>query len=198
MDNLFKVVEISDAVFARMQKGGSYPKSCTVKRSDLRYLQLLHYNYNGQIVCGEMVCNKAIANDVKEAFKELFQAKYQIERMRLIDDYNANDDKSMRANNTSSFCYRTVAGSKTLSLHAHGMAIDINPLHNPMVKRNSAGNITKIQPDTDTARKYANRNSKLPHIIDHNDLCYKVFIKHGFSWGGAWKRSKDYQHFEKR
>ena len=33
--------------------------------------------------------------------------------------------------------------------------------------------------------------------IDENDLCYKLFIEHGFTWGGNWNSSKDYQHFQK-
>lgn len=198
IDKYFTVSNIDDATFARMQRGGSYPADCTIPRSELRYLRLLHYNYRGEIVQGEMVCNKAIAASVREVFKELYLAKYQIERMELIDNYKANDEASMLANNTSCFCYRKVAGRKVLSLHARGMAIDINPLHNPMVKRNASGAITYLAPNNDVARKYANRTTKLPHIITPTDACYKIFTKHGFRWGGSWRSSQDYQHFEKR
>jgi hypothetical protein len=40
-------------------------------------------------------------------------------------------------------------------------------------------------------------NAQNPYKITKGDLCYKLFIKHGFSWGGEWKSKKDYQHFEK-
>ena len=33
--------------------------------------------------------------------------------------------------------------------------------------------------------------------IKKGDLCYQLFIEHGFSWGGNWRTTKDYQHFEK-
>jgi peptidoglycan L-alanyl-D-glutamate endopeptidase CwlK len=29
------------------------------------------------------------------------------------------------------------------------------------------------------------------------DECVKIFAKHGWSWGGSWKRFKDFPHFEK-
>ena len=113
----FSIQEISDSVFARMQ-GKSFPAHCTVKRSDLRYLQVLHVDAEGETHRGEMVCNKAIAEDLLEIFQELYRQRYPIERMRLIDDYDADDEQSMRDNNSSSFCYRVVEGSTKLSKHA--------------------------------------------------------------------------------
>lgn len=44
---------------------------------------------------------------------------------------------------------------------------------------------------------YVDRSKDFLHKIDHDDLCYKLFMEHGFEWGGDWKHSKDYQHFEK-
>lgn len=38
----------------------------------------------------------------------------------------ANDNKSMSANNTSAFNYRVISGTKKLSNHSYGLAIDIN------------------------------------------------------------------------
>ena len=93
IDNCFVAEEISDEVFERMQ-GKSYKKNCTIPRSQLRYLRLLHKNNKGQILLGEMVCNVAIANDLVEIFRQLYEASYPIERMVLIDDYNADDETS--------------------------------------------------------------------------------------------------------
>lgn len=193
-DDGFAISTIDDATFLRMQKGGSYPTGCTVPRSSLRYLQVLHYDFEGNVQTGELVCNKAIADDLLAIFRELYEAHYQIERISLIDDYGADDESSMRANNTSCFCYRTTAGSKNLSKHALGMAIDINPLQNPYVKTLANGK-TRIQPTT--AGKYVKRTPRQKHMIDRSDLCYQLFIKHGFRWGGTWRTLKDYQHFEK-
>lgn len=189
----FSVDTLSNEVFSRMQ-GKSYAKDCSVKRSDLRYLQVMHYDAEGKVHKGELVCNKQVANDLLDIFQKLYSAHYPIEKMKLIDDFDADDERSMTANNTSCFCYRKVAGSRNLSKHSQGMAIDINPLQNPCVKQRRNGTI-QIQPAA--GRKYALRRLKFPYKIEKGDLCYRLFIEHGFSWGGNWRSSKDYQHFEK-
>lgn len=189
----FTIDTISDAVFQRML-GKSYKKDCTVPRSELRYLRLSHYDSQDKEHVGELVCNKKISSDLKEIFKELYKQKYPIERMRLIDDYEADDERSMQANNTSCFNFRTIAGSKKLSKHSLGMAIDINPLYNPYVKRRKDGKLL-VQPAN--ARKYSDRSKRWDYKLEKGDLCYRLFIKHGFKWGGSWTNSKDYQHFER-
>lgn len=184
---------IPDSVFQRMQ-GRSFPKGCTVKRSDLRYVRVLYYGFDGKTHHGELVCNRLIADDVVAVFRELYRQRYPIERMQLIDDYGADDERSMRANNTSCFCYRAVKGSRKLSAHARGMAIDINPLYNPCVRRHRDGTVT-VQPST--GKKYSNRKNDFPHKITREDEAYRLFTQKGFQWGGAWRSVKDYQHFEK-
>ena len=189
----FTIDTISDAVFQRML-GKSYKEGCRISRADLRYLRLSHYDFQGKVQIGELICNKQIAKDLKEIFQELYRLKYPIERMQLIDDYDADDERSMQANNTSCFNFRAIAGTKKLSKHSLGMAIDINPLYNPCVKVNKDGS-TSIQPKT--GRRYANRQRQWPYKIDKNDLCYRLFVSHGFQWGGSWRSVKDYQHFER-
>lgn len=189
----FSISMIPDNVFARMQ-GKSYPKGCTIKRSDLRYLRLLHVDKDGKVHHGEMICNKAIAKDVLEIFRQLYKAKYPIQRVQLIDNFNASDERSMRANNSSCFCYRVVKGSRKLSAHARGMAVDINTLYNPYYRRSRSGRVT-IQPST--GRRYLNRKASFPYKIRRGDLAWRLFTKHGFRWGGSWRTVKDYQHFEK-
>ena len=190
----FSQQQIPDRVFARMQ-GKSFPVGCKVSRNDLRYLRIKHYDLQGKVHEGELVCNKRIAADLIDIFKELYRQKYPIERMRLIDDYDADDEKSMQANNTSCFCYRKVKGAKKLSSHSMGMAIDINPLYNPCYKKYSNGK-EMVQPST--AKKYCNRNINFNYKIVKGDLLYRLFINHGFEWGGNWRSKKDYQHFEKK
>lgn len=179
----FTAEPISEAVFKRMQ-GKSYKANCTIPR-----------RFDGKVKSGELVCHQDIADDLIEIFQELYKAHYPIERIQLIDDYNADDEQSMLHNNTSCFNYRRVAGSKTLSYHSQGKAIDINPLYNPCVKRLRNGS-TSVSPKT--GRAYSNRSKTFKYKIDHNDLVYKLFKKHGFTWGGDWKSLKDYQHFEKK
>lgn len=192
-DRCFTAEEISGKVLERM-RGKSYPDGCTIPLSDLRYLKVLHYNIDGQILVGEMVCNKAIAKDLLEIFRKLYEHHYPIERMVLIDNYDADDERSMRDNNSSCFCYRKIAGSKKLSKHALGLAVDLNTLYNPFCKVRKDGS-RFIQPAT--AKEYCDRQKEFPYKIKKGDLCYNLFIKHGFKWGGNWTSHKDWQHFEK-
>ncbi len=186
---LFVSRPVPEAVKTRMQ-GKSMPQTATVSYDELRYLTVFHYDYEGTIRKGELVCNKAIAKDLLFIFRALFSRAYSINSIRLVDDFNADDEASMQANNTSCFNCRTVAHSKTLSKHAFGMAVDINPLQNPYVKGSF------VQPST--ASDYLDRTKDFPHKIDEYDFCKEVFESYGFQWGGQWRSVKDYQHFEKR
>ena len=188
----FSQQEITDSIFARIE-GKSFKENCTTPREDLRYLKVLHYNKEGEELEGELICHKDIADDLLAIFRELHRAKYPIERMVLIDEFDADDEASMRANNTSAFNFRPASGMRRLSKHSTGMAIDINPLYNPLVKHREGR--TRVYPST--ATPYIDRTRDFPYKIVKGDLCYRLFKQHGFSWGGDWRRSKDYQHFEK-
>ena len=178
MDRCFTSEPIPDAVFERM-KGKSYPDGCLVKRSELRYLRVLHIDCEGKTHLGEMVCNECIAADLVDIFRQLYAARYPIERMVLIDNYDAKDEMSMRDNNSSSFCYRVVSG--------------INTLYNPYVRTRDG----KQTVEPATATPYVNRAKKFKYKIEKGDLCYRLFTARGFKWGGNWNTVKDYQHFEK-
>lgn len=189
---IFQSEIITDRIKAKIN-GLSYPKDCKIPYEDLRYLRVSHVDFEGRVQTGELICNKAIADDLLDIFKKLYAARYPIERLRLIDEYGANDEKSMSDNNSSCFCYRTISGSNKISKHGYGLAVDINPLYNPYVV--PAGKAERVEPAG--AVPYTDRSGSFSHKIDHRDLCYKLFREHGFSWGGDWKSRKDYQHFEK-
>ena len=176
--------------------GSSYPAddSALISLDDLSYLTLLYVNFDGQDMEGEMICNKAIAKDLLEIFKELYDNQYPIERIELVDVYQADDESSMENNNTSCFNYRMISGSNKLSKHSAGLAVDLNPLYNPAVSTAKDGS-TKVEPATASA--YVDRSQNFAHKIDTSDLAYQVFTRHGFTWGGNWHSKKDYQHFEK-
>lgn len=88
-----------------------------VSYDDLCYLSVLYHDFNGEVQTGELICNKGIANDLAEIFYELYLNEYQIEKIRLVDEYNADDTASITDNNTSCFNYRVVDGTTTLSKH---------------------------------------------------------------------------------
>ncbi|MBP5771303.1 MAG: M15 family metallopeptidase [Bacteroidaceae bacterium] len=194
-DDGFSSMPLPDSVFTRI-RGCSFPTmpDARLRRSDLRYLRVLHVNLDGQTCQGELICNKAIADDLLDIFRQLYEARYPVQSIRLIDDFGADDERSMRANNTSCFCYRVVRGTSKPSKHALGMAVDLNPLYNPCVRTQRNGK-RLVQPSTATS--YVNRHASFPCRIDRSDLAYRLFTEHGFRWGGAWRTTKDYQHFEK-
>lgn len=194
----FTVNEIDDDIRQYID-GRSYVENDDIQLEELRYLKILHYNYDHEIQAGELIVNAKIAEDCREVFQELFAKEYEIESMYLIDKYwtgNSvdSDTASIEHNNTSAFNYRVVPNTKRLSKHAAGFAIDINPLQNPYVKYNSDGSFAKYYKDME---KYTDRDQKKEHMISHDDICFQIFKKHGFVWGGDWNSSKDYQHFEK-
>lgn len=187
---------LSDEIRERIT-GISYPAeddgNLGISYEDLRYVHILHYNFDGMSTEGELICNAYIADDLLDIFYELHRNEYQLERVRLIDEYNGDDTASMEDNNTSCFNYRVVDGTTNLSKHALGLALDINPFYNPYVTYPN-GNI-RISPAG--SEPYADRSADFPYKIDENDLCYKLFTEHGFTWGGNWNSLKDYQHFQK-
>ena len=192
VEKCFRAEPVPDGVWARMQ-GKTYKENPYIGRADLRHICALHWDYDQKIHIGEMVCNAQIADCVVRILRQLYDARYPIQRMLLPDVYDADDETQMRDNNTSCFCYRVVSGSTTLSKHARGLAIDINTLYNPYYKDRKDGT-RYIQPAT--AAEYCDRTKDFPYKIDRNDLCYTLFTQAGFEWGGNWTTCKDFQHFE--
>jgi hypothetical protein len=185
----FTSQEIPDEIFEIME-GKSYPQNALIPKNELRLLKIKHYGFDDKIHQGEMIAHKKVAAELLDIFKELFEAKYPIEKIRLIDYYNADDKMSMADNNTSAFCWRAATLSDKLSYHALGLAVDINPLYNPYAK----GNI--VEPMQGIA--YLDRNKKIKGLINGpRDAAVRAFKKRGWRWGGEWKSLKDYQHFEK-
>ncbi len=174
--------------------GISYQENDNISIGELRYLRVLYVGFDGQTHIGELLVNQSIAEDVLEIMAELYENGYAIEKMALVDDYGADDEQSMEDNNTSAFNYREIAGTSRMSRHSLGLAIDINPRYNPYIKRKNNGE-TVISPVN--GAEYADRSREFAHKIDENDLCYRLFTEHGFTWGGSWNSVKDYQHFEK-
>lgn len=170
--------------------GCSYPQEAKISFDELSYITVLHYDFSGNIKKGEMVVNKIVAEEVTNIFYQLYENKYPIHSIELIDKFDADDIKSMEANNTSAFNYRSVAGTSRLSNHAKGLAVDINPLQNPYVGKDKS-----VSPKA--ADVFADRQQDFKGKIDKKDLAYRLFKEAGWSWGGDWKTVKDYQHFEK-
>lgn len=185
---VFTYTPLSEEVMERI-RGLSYLENDKIKMEDLSYLRLSHWGFDDKVHLGELIVNKKIASQVVELFKDLYEAKFPIEKMRLIDDYKAKDNLSMADNNSSAFCFREIAGSNgVLSQHSFGLAIDINPVQNPYVKNG------RVYPEGGKA--YLDRNDIRKGMIVKGDPAYKAFKSRGWNWGGDWNSLKDYQHFE--
>lgn len=189
-DNDFFYSDISEELYQKML-GKSIPLEFVneVDLTTLSHLKVKHYGFDGKIHSGEIVANRLVADDLLDIFHELFNHQYKIEKIKLIDEYNGNDELSMEDNNSSSFNYRKIYHTNQLSNHSFGRAIDINPLYNPYIVEN------KVFPIN--ANDYVDRSKEDFRYIKKNDFIYQLFISKGWSWGGDWTHAKDYQHFEK-
>ena len=193
----FAILSISDELFFRMQQGNTFKENCIVPREDLRYIQALHKDKDGNKHLGEMIVHERIAEDVLEILEKLYDADYPIERMVLPDNYFADDEIMMRDNNSSSFNFRFISHTTVISKHGLGMAVDINTLYNPYHKTGTnADGTTKEVIEPATGEPYLDRTKSFDYKIEKDDLCYKLFTEKGFVWGGDWTDRKDYQHFE--
>ena len=187
-DLLFYAIEIPQEVRARME-GNSMKENRVLTYDQLHYVRTAYVGYDGETHTGELVIHKDLSAEIIAIFRELYQGAFPIEKMRLVDEYRADDEASMADNNSSAFNYRLAIPSSSLSQHAFGRAVDINPLVNPYVFGQ------RVIPAN--ADAYVDRTVQATGLITRNSLCYAVFHKYGWTWGGDWATMKDYQHFEK-
>ena len=167
--------------------GRSWHRGCPVHLRDLRLLRMNVYGWDGQVYRGRMVVNRWQARRVLRIFSDLYDARFRIRRMYLVDAYGGSDEQSMAANNTSAFNCRRVAGTSRWSEHAYGRAIDINPVQNPYVRGST------VEPEA--GRKYLDRSDVRKGMVVRPGPVVRAFAAEGWSWGGDWSSSKDYQHF---
>jgi poly-gamma-glutamate synthesis protein (capsule biosynthesis protein) len=165
----------------------SHRAGCPVPLSDLRLLSLTHWGFDGRTRTGELVVHADAAQAVVDAFRRLYEARTVVERMRLVDEYGGDDDRSMAANNTSAYNCRQVAGTSTWSQHAYGRALDINPVQNPYV--------TARLVEPTAGRAYLDRADVRPGMAVSGGPVVEAFRASGWGWGGDFSSSKDYQHF---
>ena len=178
-----KIIIDCNYTFEEALKGMEVPNSIL---KQISLIDVEYYSFDEKLHRGQILINKKAAKDIVEIFEFIKSSRFPIARVIPAVKYNWNDDSSMNDNNTTAFNYRKVKGYKVLSAHSYGMAIDINPLQNPHVKGKS------IQP---LMGKY---DVKMKGTILRDSKLVHEFVKRGWQWGGRWRSSKDYQHFEKK
>ena len=167
----------------------TWREGCPLHWEELTLLSLSYWNFDGHPVKGRMVINTRLVDDVIVAFEKLFEMRFPIQRIALVDDYGGDDKEAMRNNVTSGFNCRFVDGTERWSNHAFGLAIDINPLLNPWARE---GNVLPLE-GTLFAR---DRIDPRPGMINEGDRVVTVFEDLGWRWGGVWGAA-DYMHFDK-
>ncbi|MDR3610597.1 MAG: M15 family metallopeptidase [Ignavibacteriaceae bacterium] len=163
-------------------------KGKEIPNTNIKNLQIVdveYYSFDHRLHKGQLIINKELSEDITEIFKLIKEKKFPIKKVVPINNYNWSDESSMKDNNTSAFNYRVISGTRTFSTHSLGRAIDINPFQNPQLKNG------KVSPEGAVYNKYA------PGTITSNSWLTHEFYKRGWRWGGSWKFSQDYQHFEK-
>jgi D-alanyl-D-alanine carboxypeptidase len=161
---------------------------------DCSRLKLVSFTYLGfdaqEHRDGQIMVIDAIAKHVLKIFSTLRERKFPLAKTRLMSEYNGDDHASMDDNNTSAFNVRTVFGGKSISLHAFGVAIDVNTIQNPYLER--VGRRLSVSPKA--GAEYLNRKNIRPGMAE---TVVDVFADNGLGdWGGYWRNPTDYQHFQ--
>lgn len=188
-DFIGTVRTLGPAVRQRMLGVSHRPAACPLGLGDLRLLRLSYVGYDGVDRVGRMVVAREVAQDVVGIFRDLHEARFPVRRMKLVDAYGGDDDRSMAANNTSGYNCRFVAGSGNLSDHAYGRAIDINPVQNPYVLASG------VLPPSGRAYADVDRSAGADAergVIVAGDPVVRAFTSRGWDWGASFA---DYQHF---
>ncbi|MCO5970315.1 M15 family metallopeptidase [Actinoallomurus soli] len=166
----------------------SWHSGCPVGLDGLRLIRMTYWGMDHKPHQGEMVVNARVAAKVVSVFHKLYDQRYPIRRMELVDKYKGSDFDSIEADNTSAFNCRNATGSSNWSQHAYGLAVDLNTCENPYVHSN--GHIEHPR-----CVKYGDRKRKDPGVIHAGDKVVRAFRSIGWGWGGTWGGPWDFQHF---
>jgi D-alanyl-D-alanine carboxypeptidase-like protein len=165
----------------------SYRDGCPVGPAQLRTVRLAYWGFDGRAHVGSLVVNRRVTHDVVTVFRRLYRARFPIRRMVPVSVYRGSDDASMAANNTSGFNCRFVSGTSRWSMHAYGLAIDVNPVENPYVSG------SRVRPPA--GRRYLDRTRPRAGMAAAAGVLVHAFAAVGWEWGGNWAGTPDYQHF---
>jgi D-alanyl-D-alanine carboxypeptidase len=166
----------------------SWQPACPVTLDQLRYVNVTFWGFDDRAHTGELLVNASVADGMVDVFRRLFDARFPIEEMRIIRADEIDAHPTGDGNTTTSFVCRPAVGSGSWSRHAYGLAVDVNPFHNPYVR----GDL--VLPELASA--YVDRTSRLPGMIVEGDAVVDAFGGVlGWGWGGRWHSLLDYMHF---
>ena len=168
--------------------GVSWHEGCPVPLRALRLMRISYHGFDGDRHVGKLVVHRDAVDAMTNAFRSMWRNDFKIRKMYLIDRYDGSDRRSMRADNTSAFNCRVVAGTDRWSQHAYGRAIDINPVENPYVRSDGTASPSNGQ-------RFTDRSLDHKGMIYAGDAVVRAFKRQGWGWGGYWSSARDYQHF---
>jgi hypothetical protein len=168
----------------------TWEEGCPVALEDLAYLTVTFRGFDERAHTGELIVSESVATDIVSVFEALYAVDFPIEEMRVTSPADLEAPPTGDGNVTSAFACRPVTGGTGWSEHAYGLAIDINPFHNPYVRGD------RVLPEL--AGDYVDRSRNLPGMIADGDVVTEAFADIGWEWGGRWSSLQDYQHFSQR
>jgi hypothetical protein len=177
----------------QLQQRGFWHKGCPVPLSGLRLVTVTHRGFDGRDHTGQLITNARFARPLTRVFGRLYELRFPVRHMRFADYYGPRGGRPKDGDVTQSFECRQAAASPctggrtgTWSMHAYGLAVDLNPRENPYV---GCG-----QSRDPTARSYRDRSRRRPGMVGGRAV--RAFGGIGWSWAGAWAGdTKDYMHF---
>ena len=173
---------------AAVAERSSWSAECPVTLAQLRYLTMSFVGFDRRVHTGEMLVNRSAAADVVTVFRRLYESGWPIEEMRITSAAELAAKPTGDGNNTSAFACRPVRGTlSTWSQHAYGLAVDVDPFHNPYVDGRT------VLPEL--ARSYADRSPNRPGVITAQSPPVLAFRSVGWGWGGDYSSKKDWMHF---
>lgn len=199
----FSKHSINKALKEEMIKKNIWSDQCPIPIERLNLLYISYIDFDGkENHDGKLIVHDVAADHVLEIFKALYENKFPIASIRLINEFDGNDEKSMESNNTSAFNCRKTLNNK-LSIHSYGLAIDINPQQNPFLSTNYEMGKLNIPTFPPQGMEYINRRNIRSGMVEtvlfeeSGETVIDIFAKYGFTvWGGTWDNPIDWHHFQ--
>jgi hypothetical protein len=185
---------LPDPVKAQLEAGGFWHQGCPVALSGLRLLTVSYRGFDGQAHTGQLIVNERAAGPLARVFGQLYRLHFPIRHLSVADVYGPIRGRPRDGDVSGSFeCRQAVpspcvggTGTGSWSMHAYGLAVDLNPVENPYV---GCG-----QSRDPAAKRYRDRSRHRPGMVTPRVI--QAFRSIAWGWGGSWAGdTKDYMHF---
>jgi hypothetical protein len=160
---------------------------CPVDLGDLRYVTVSFWGFDGGHHTGELLIHASATEAIVGVFARLHEARFPIEELRITRAEEVDAHPTGDGNLSGGFVCRPAVQSDSWSQHAYGLAVDINPFHNPYVRGDA------VVPELASA--YLDRDDVRAGMITPGDAVTQAFAGIGWAWGGNWRTAKDWMHF---